>query len=249
MFTLENTLWPFFSFLFSPHPYWTTLVRNMPHHISWVNFTHGSKRTNGAALLLFLQEANHSNTQFWLSQKDRQWSRQTCNNIMLEKQVQEQGRDPRTCKTALQLRGFLSRANKTIPFYLGTLAEIERPVDTVPFLFEKHTVVTIHSLIKLTNADKKPRSYRIPAIKHFWLEQEQRQPKLATACLPLHCCTYGFSAKLKLHYTHLMTKLSYELCKNDAVLWCAKTRTWHWDKLSLSNAHDQHFPLAHTQRS
>jgi hypothetical protein len=75
---------------------------------------------------------------------------------MLEEQIQEQGRDPRTCKTALQLRGFLSRANKTIPFYLGALAELERPVDTVPSLAEKHTVVTIRSLLKLTNADKKP---------------------------------------------------------------------------------------------
>jgi hypothetical protein len=108
---------------------------------------------------------------------------------MLEEQIQEQGRDPRACKTALQLRGFLSRANKTIPIYLGTLAELDRPVNTVPLLSEKHTVVTIHSLIKLTNADKKPRSYRIPAIKHFWLEQEQGQSILATACLPLRCCT------------------------------------------------------------
>ena len=92
---------------------------------------------------------------------------------MLDEQIQEQGRDPRSCKTALQLRGFLSRANKTIPFYLGTLAELERPVNTVPLLFKRHTVVTIHSLIKLANADNKPRSYRIPAMKHFWLEQEQ----------------------------------------------------------------------------
>ena len=154
---------------------------------------------------------------------------------MLEEQIQEQGRDPRSLKTALQLRGFLNRANKTIPFYLETLAELERPVNTVPLLFRSHTVVTIHSLRKLTNADKQPRKYRIPALKHFWLEQEQGQTKLVTACLPLHCCTFGFSIKLKLHYTHLMTTLTSELCKNDGALWCSRSRAWHWDKLCITN--------------
>ena len=74
---------------------------------------------------------------------------------MLAEQIQEQGRDPRSCKTELQLRGFLSRANKTLPFYLGSLAEIERSVSTVPSLSEAHTVVTLRSLLKLTNVDKK----------------------------------------------------------------------------------------------
>ena len=82
---------------------------------------------------------------------------------MLDEQIQEQGKDPRLCKTALQLRGFLSRANKTIPFYLENLAELEKPVNTVPLLSKRHNVVTIRSLTKLTNAEKNP---EVTAFQH-----------------------------------------------------------------------------------
>ena len=104
---------------------------------------------------------------------------------MLEEQIQEQGRDPRACKTALQLRGFLSRANKTIPFYFGTLAELERPVNTVPRLSERHTVVTIHSLLKLTNADKKTQKLPHPGNEALLARTRARTIKISHSLPPL----------------------------------------------------------------
>ena len=152
---------------------------------------------------------------------------------MLQIHIHEQGRDPRTTQRAVNFRSFFRHACRKVPMHLHNLATEHIEFNELRnFLPPENVYCKVIGLEPVYFHGRITEMFRVPAYTFFW---KNTQNAIGTACLPLHCCAYGYSAKLGRAVVPLLTTLTAAHIGQDNVVWCSQARTWSW----------KHVPLPH----
>ena len=154
---------------------------------------------------------------------------------MLHLHIREQGCDPRTIQRAESFRNFFRRACRREPRQLHILAtevfsEVVQFNELRDFLPPENVYCKVVGLKTVILQGRIEEMFRVPACTFFW---KNGRNAICTASLPLHCCTYGYSAKLGRTVVPLLTQLTAAHIGQDDVVWCSHARTWSWKRVSL----------------
>jgi len=152
---------------------------------------------------------------------------------MLDFQIFEQGRDPRSCRNSYQFRNFFRRMNRTHPLHLHALTSENRSFQQLKSLPDDRECCRITALATLSHQGRRIETYRLPTLTYFWIKRSTSQTTLESTRLMLHCCAYGLSSKLQLQTIAAMTNLNREQTKEGGALWCTLNRSWFWFKLRV----------------